>query len=579
MQRSPTKQKTMTNQSKSKSSWGSSMVQGFKADKKPKAHIVTLQTKKLPLSNSDAANAKQKNPSLVSHSRAVEMSKEVKSTRNLEIEAVELRRLNKELQLEKRSLALKVSSLETQLASLVKANQRDVAKLKAEASMLRHTNENLGKQIEGLQMRRLNEVEELAYLRWVNSCLRDELRNSSSENNGIKRLNLIKKIKKWSFSSHDSSTIDHAANHVEKDWKGQSNGIMCRKEMGKDGTIQRLKFLGNCDETNEKRASRIPNTPPKPSSSVSNGPKEGGCIQIPPPPPPPPPSRKFSVRSGIGSVQPAPQVVEFYHSLMKRVSRKDSHNGGTHDVPDVANVHSNMIGEIQNRSSHLLAIKADVETQGEFVNSLIKEVNNAVYHNIEDVVAFVKWLDDELSYLVDERAVLKHFEWPEKKSDTLREAAFEYGDLKKLEYEILYHKDGDDDSTMPCDIALIKMATLFEKIQRTVYSIVRTRDSLMHSCKEFHIPTDWMLDNGITSKIKQGTVKLGKRYMKRVAMEVQLKATMEKDDPSMDYMLLQGVKFAFRIHQFAGGFDDETMHAFVELKNLVDLLSNNQTKK
>ncbi|PPD69175.1 hypothetical protein GOBAR_DD33949 [Gossypium barbadense] len=545
----------MANQSKSKSSWGSSMVQGFKADKKPKAHIVTLQTKKLPLSNSDAANAKQKNPSLVSHSRAVEMSKEVKSTRNLEIEAVELRRLNKELQLEKRSLALKVSSLETQLASLVKANQRDVAKLKAEASMLRHTNENLGKQIEGLQMRRLNEVEELAYLRWVNSCLRDELRNSSSENNGIKRLNLIKKIKKWSFSSHDSSTIDHAANHVEKDWKGQSNGIMCRKEMGKDGTIQRLKFLGNCDETNEKRASRIPNTPPKPSSSVSNGPKEGG------------------------SVQPAPQVVEFYHSLMKRVSRKDSHNGGTHDVPDVANVHSNMIGEIQNRSSHLLAIKADVETQGEFVNSLIKEVNNAVYHNIEDVVAFVKWLDDELSYLVDERAVLKHFEWPEKKADTLREAAFEYGDLKKLEYEILYHKDGDDDSTMPCDIALIKMATLFEKIQRTVYSIVRTRDSLMHSCKEFHIPTDWMLDNGITSKIKQGTVKLGKRYMKRVAMEVQLKATMEKDDPSMDYMLLQGVKFAFRIHQFAGGFDDETMHAFVELKNLVDLLSNNQTKK
>ncbi|PPS00636.1 hypothetical protein GOBAR_AA20048 [Gossypium barbadense] len=444
----------MTNQSKSKSSWGSSMVQNFKADKKPKAHIVTLQTKKLPLSNSDAANAKQKNPSVVSHSRAVEISKEAKSTRNLDIEAVELRRLNKELQLEKRSLALKVSSLETQLASLVKVNQRDVvAKLKAEASMLRHTNENLGKQIEGLQMRRLNEVEELAYLRWVNSCLRDELRNSSSENNGIKRLNLIKKIKKWPFSSHDSSTIDHAANHVEKDWKGQSNGIMCRKEMGEDGTIQRLQLLGNCDETNEKRASRIPNTPPKPSSS-------------------------FSERSGIGSVQPARQVVEFYHSLMKRVSRKDSHNGGPHDVPDVANVHSNMIGEIQNRSSHLLAIKADVETQGEFVNSLIKEVNNAVYHNIEDVVAFVKWLDDELSYL-----------------------------------------------------------------------------------------------------IKQGTVKLGKRYMKRIAMEVQLKATMEKDDPSMDYMLLQGVKFAFRMHQFAGGFDDETMHAFVELKNLVDLLSNNQQTK
>ena len=47
-----------------------------------------------------------------------------------------------------------------------------------------------------------------------------------------------------------------------------------------------------------------------------------------------------------------------------------------------------------------MQIKADIETQGEFVNSLIREVNNAVYLNIEDVVAFVKWLDDELCFLV-----------------------------------------------------------------------------------------------------------------------------------------------------------------------------------
>lgn len=34
------------------------------------------------------------------------------------------------------------------------------------------------------------------------------------------------------------------------------------------------------------------------------------------------------------------------------------------------------------------------------MNSLIQEVNDAVYRNIEDVVAFVKWLDDELCFLV-----------------------------------------------------------------------------------------------------------------------------------------------------------------------------------
>lgn len=36
------------------------------------------------------------------------------------------------------------------------------------------------------------------------------------------------------------------------------------------------------------------------------------------------------------------------------------------------------------------------------MKSLIREVNNAVYQNIEDVVAFVKWLDEELCFLVSD---------------------------------------------------------------------------------------------------------------------------------------------------------------------------------
>lgn len=83
-----------------------------------------------------------------------------------------------------------------------------------------------------------------------------------------------------------------------------------------------------------------------------------------------------------------------------------------------------------------------METQGEFIDFLTREVENAAYKEISDVEAFVKWLDKELSYLVDERAVLKHFpKWPEQKADTLREAAFSYRDLKNLESEILSFKD------------------------------------------------------------------------------------------------------------------------------------------
>lgn len=48
----------------------------------------------------------------------------------------------------------------------------------------------------------------------------------------------------------------------------------------------------------------------------------------------------------------------------------------------------------------IIQVKADVETQGEFVESLANEVRAASFVNIGDVVAFVNWLDEELSFLV-----------------------------------------------------------------------------------------------------------------------------------------------------------------------------------
>ena len=48
----------------------------------------------------------------------------------------------------------------------------------------------------------------------------------------------------------------------------------------------------------------------------------------------------------------------------------------------------------------MFQVKADVETQGDFVESLAGEVRAARFVNIDDVVAFVHWLDEELSFLV-----------------------------------------------------------------------------------------------------------------------------------------------------------------------------------
>ncbi|KAL2244798.1 UNVERIFIED_CONTAM: Protein CHUP1, chloroplastic [Sesamum indicum] len=381
-----------------------------------------------------------------------------------------------------------------------------------------------------------------------------------------------------------------------------------------------------------------PPPPPRPSRAAA------------PPPPPPPPPRKGS-KPVSAKVRRVPEVVEFYHSLMRRDSncRRDSGSGvgGSVDPPPAGATAKDMIGEIENRSAHLLAvsilfpclvrvfwdyllllplvlchsvididrspvtfgspgalflgvllsflqdktvfrfqieignaesrkidprhvvglydnsllpIKTDVETQGDFIRFLIKEVEGAAFTDIEDVVPFVKWLDDELSYLVDERAVLKHFNWPEKKADALREAAFGYCDLKKLEYEASsFH----DDPRQPCVHALKKIQSLFEKLEHGVYNLSRMRESAAERYRALQIPTNWMLDTGYVSQIKLASVKLAMKYMKRVSAELE----MVGGGPEEEELIVQGVRFAFRVHQFAGGFDVDTMRAFEELRD------------
>lgn len=47
--------------------------------------------------------------------------------------------------------------------------------------ILHHNNEDLCKEVEGLQLTRLNEVEELSYLRWISLCSHWELYDSNNQ--------------------------------------------------------------------------------------------------------------------------------------------------------------------------------------------------------------------------------------------------------------------------------------------------------------------------------------------------------------------------------------------------------------
>ncbi|KAL1367446.1 hypothetical protein HN51_021510 [Arachis hypogaea] len=151
-----------------------------------------------------------------------------------------------------------------------------------------------------------------------------------------------------------------------------------------------------------------------------------------------------------------------------------------HPQPVMIIAHSSIVGEFQNRSAHLLAIRVDIETKGEFINDLIKKAVDAAYMDIEEVLKFV---DGELSSLVDERAVLKHFKWPEKKANAMREAVVEYQQLKLLEQEISSYTDDPD---IPCGAALKKkMASLLDKSELSIQRLIKLQNSVMRSYQAY----------------------------------------------------------------------------------------------
>lgn len=721
-----------------------------------------------------------------------ELDKKLKAVKDLEVEVVELKRKNKELQHEKRELIVKLDGAQARLTALSSMTESEkVASAREEINNLRHTNEDLLKQVEGLQMNRFSEVEELVYLRWVNACLRYELRNyqappgktsardlnkslsprsqekakqlmleyagsergqgetdvesnfshpsspgsedfdnasidsSTSRVSLSKKTSLIQKLKKWGKSKDDSSAFlspsrslsggspsrmsmnvrpkgplevlmlrnagDSMAittyGTMEQDLPaspetptlpkrqassdslnsvGSSFQLMSKsvegvldekypaykdrhklalerekqiKEKAERARVARFSENSNLSSTKGERASSVvlppklalikekpvvsgdandqsndgkgvdsqsiskmklaeiekrpPRTarpPPRPSGGAPTGttPNPSGGVPPPPPggppPPPPPPGGPprpppppGSLPRGAGSgdkVHRAPELVEFYQTLMKREAKKDTSSLLSSGSNNASEARSNMIGEIANKSSFLLAVKADVETQGDFIMSLATEVRAASFTNIEDLVAFVNWLDEELSFLVDERAVLKHFDWPEGKADALREAAFEYQDLVKLEKRVTSFVD---DPKLPCEAALKKMYSLLEKVEQSVFALLRTRDMAISRYREFGIPVDWLLDSGVVGKIKLSSVQLARKYMKRVASELDLLSGPEKE-PTREFLVLQGVRFAFRVHQFAGGFDAESMKAFEELRSRVNTKSADNNK-
>nr|KYP48759.1 hypothetical protein KK1_029561 [Cajanus cajan] len=430
-----------------------------------------------------------------------QLEKKLKAVNDLEVAVVELKRQNKELQHEKRELMVKLNAAESRAAELSNMTESDmVAKAKEEVSNLRHANEDLLKQVEGLQMNRFSEVEELVYLRWVNACLRYELRNYQTPQGKLSARDLSKSLSPKSQEKAKQLMLEYAGSE-----RGQGDTDL-------DSNFSHPSSPGSEDFDNASIDSS--------TSKYSSLSKKTSLIQK---------FKKWGKSKDDSSALSSPS----------RSFSGENEEGTEEDhVTRVTNA-------LQDQE-----VKADVETQGDFVNSLAAEVRAASFSDINDLVAFVNWLDEELSFLHTHPRFLllppKRLQnWPEGKADALREAAFEYQDLMKLENKV---STFIDDPQLPCEAALKKMYSLLEKVEQSVYALLRTRDMAISRYREFGIPVNWLLDSGVVGKIKLSSVQLAKKYMKRVASELDALSGPEKE-PAREFLILQGVRFAFRVHQ------------------------------
>lgn len=104
-----------------------------------------------------------------------EIQLKLRRLKDLEGEAEELRASILKLQLQNSDLARRLESTQILANSILEDPGAEA--LKEERERLRLENEDLTKEIEQLRVDRSSDVEELVYLRWINACLRYELRN------------------------------------------------------------------------------------------------------------------------------------------------------------------------------------------------------------------------------------------------------------------------------------------------------------------------------------------------------------------------------------------------------------------
>eukprot|EP00898_Chlorokybus_atmophyticus_P002306 jgi/Chlat1/3076/Chrsp21S03329 len=218
------------------------------------------------------------------------------------------------------------------------------------------------------------------------------------------------------------------------------------------------------------------------------------------------------------------------------------------------------------------AVQEDVERYAGMIEKLAVEVKKLRAADMSEAEAFVQEMNKRLDKLTDEAAVLKHFEWPEAKADSLREAVALHKDLTSKREALLQVGGVGSAAVSRIDDALTRITNIFENVQKKVETFQRSQDATKKRFSEHGIPFDF----NIVKRLQRASSKAAGAYLRRVLDEVTGGNCSQEKAYSL---LVSAVRFTFRVHQFGGGLDKATLNAFEEASVLLQEVAENTSEQ
>eukprot|EP01026_Neomeris_dumetosa_P042843 TRINITY_DN3577_c0_g1_i22.p1 TRINITY_DN3577_c0_g1~~TRINITY_DN3577_c0_g1_i22.p1 ORF type:complete len:692 (-),score=96.94 TRINITY_DN3577_c0_g1_i22:1377-3173(-) len=402
----------------------------------------------------------------------------------------------------------------------------------------------------------------------------------SSRYGGISQTNSYTDTQSMDAILEDSNgevrIMGSATSSLHKQGKTQKQGNnIANIELGKSGAklADEIRQSSSSQNVTPREGSPIdrPQPPPTP-------PPESKRSGTPPPPPPPlmpkrgaspaPPPPPFGRSRGGGqqAVQKNRNVINMFQELRRsQLQRGPSKSPNVPTQQGPVNKDA-LMAEIVGKSAYVEAVNRDIETQADMINEIIKIVQAKRANSMQELTLFVQDVDQRLSQLSDETAVLKAFDWPAARYDAFRESCATYAELTKIKMQMENWK-GPSKPSLNAQEELAKVQSYQEQVQIKMDRFGRTKDTDEQRFKEHDIP--W--PNNLLKEVVHSSLNLAAIYMEIVLNEVSrlqesISILGEEQQQQARQKALQlltnAVRFGFRVHQFAGGFDDKCNRLF-----------------